>query len=182
MRRSLLWVVVILTALLLQSTVFAQITLAGAKPDLVYLVTIAMAMLEGPAVGAVTGFAGGMAEDFLLNQPKGITALTLTLLGYAVGMLRQYIVTPSALLPVINTVSTPPCTAALGFPGMFTDAYGSPQWSGQAQGQIDDDATLDLWTISTVYRVAAVGRTWCDSPGAENPAGEPLVETNDVIR
>jgi len=100
-RRSLLWVVVILTALLLQSTVFAQITLAGAKPDLVYLVTIAMAMLEGPAVGAVTGFAGGMAEDFLLNQPKGITALTLTLLGYAVGMLRQYIVTPSALLPVL---------------------------------------------------------------------------------
>ena len=46
MRRSLLWVVVILTALLLQSTVFAQITLAGAKPDLVYLVTIAMAMLD----------------------------------------------------------------------------------------------------------------------------------------
>ena len=101
MRRSLLWVVVILTALLLQSTVFAQITLAGAKPDLVYLVTIVMAMLEGPATGAVTGFAAGMAEDFLLNLPKGITALTLTLLGYAVGTLRQYIVTPSALLPVL---------------------------------------------------------------------------------
>ena len=36
----------------------------------------------------------------LLNQPKGITALTLTLVGYAVGTLRQYIVTPSPLLPV----------------------------------------------------------------------------------
>jgi len=35
-------------------------------------------------VGAITGFAGGMAQDFLLDQPKGITALTLTLLGYAV--------------------------------------------------------------------------------------------------
>ena len=91
----------ILTAILLQSTVFAQITLAKAQPDLVYLVTISMAMLEGPSVGAVTGFAGGMAEDFLLNMPKGITALTLTLLGYAIGTLRQYIVTPSALLPVL---------------------------------------------------------------------------------
>src|SRR5436309_11611279 len=60
-----------------------------------------MALLEGPASGAVAGFAGGMAEDFLLNAPKGITALTLTLLGYTVGLLRQYIVTPSALLPVI---------------------------------------------------------------------------------
>jgi rod shape-determining protein MreD len=60
-----------------------------------------MALLEGPASGAVAGFAGGMAEDFLLNQPKGITALTLTLVGYAVGLVRQYVVTPSALLPVV---------------------------------------------------------------------------------
>ena len=101
MRRVLLWSVVIVTALLLQSTVLSQITLARAKPDLIYVVTIIMAMLEGPATGAVTGFAGGMAEDFLLNLPKGITALTLTLLGYAIGTLRQYIVTPSALLPVL---------------------------------------------------------------------------------
>jgi rod shape-determining protein MreD len=100
-RRGLLWTVVIVTALLLQSTVFAQIRLLDAKPELMYLVTVAMAVLEGPTSGAVTGFAGGMAQDFLLDQPKGITALTLTLLGYVVGMLRQYIVTPSALLPVI---------------------------------------------------------------------------------
>ena len=90
-----------LTALVLQSTVFAQITLGGTKPDLVYLVTIVLAFLEGPASGAVAGFTGGMAEDFLLDLPKGITALTLTLVGYAVGMLRQYITTPSPLLPVV---------------------------------------------------------------------------------
>jgi rod shape-determining protein MreD len=42
-----------------------------------------------------------MAEDFLLNAPRGITALSLTLLGYSIGMIRQYIVSPSALVPVI---------------------------------------------------------------------------------
>lgn len=101
MRRTVVWVVVILTALVLQSTVFAQIKLGGTKPDLVYLVTIVLAFLEGPASGAIAGFAGGMAEDFLLNLPKGITALTLTLVGYTVGTIRQYIVTPSPLLPVM---------------------------------------------------------------------------------
>ncbi|HEY1332137.1 MAG TPA: rod shape-determining protein MreD [Actinomycetota bacterium] len=101
MRRVLLWSAVILTALLLQSTIFAQIRLAGAKPDLIYLVTIALAYLEGPSSGAIAGFAGGMAEDFLLNQPKGITALTLTLLGYAVGLLRSYVASPSPFLPVL---------------------------------------------------------------------------------
>src|SRR2546426_2464382 len=101
MRRALSWTVVVLTALVLQSTLFSQVTLAGVKPELVYLVTIVLALLEGPASGAVAGFAGGMAQDFLLNQPKGITALTLTLVGYSVGTIRQYIVTPSPILPVV---------------------------------------------------------------------------------
>jgi rod shape-determining protein MreD len=100
MRRAVTWAGVVITALLLQSTLFSQIKLGGAKPDLVYLVTIILAFLEGPSSGALAGFVGGMAEDFLLNQPKGITALTLTLLGYAIGMLRQFITTPSPIVPV----------------------------------------------------------------------------------
>jgi rod shape-determining protein MreD len=101
MRRTLSWTAVVLTALLLQSTLFARVTLAGAKPELVYLVTIVMAYLEGPSSGSLAGFVGGMAEDFLLNQPKGITALTLTLVGYAVGTLRQFVSSPSPLVPVV---------------------------------------------------------------------------------
>jgi rod shape-determining protein MreD len=100
-RRTLLLIAVIVTALLLQTTVFADIRLLGARPELMYLLTIVFAFLEGPASGAVAGFAGGMAQDFFLDEPKGITALTLTLLGYAVGMLRQYVVSPSPLFPVV---------------------------------------------------------------------------------
>jgi len=100
-RRVVSWAALILTALLLQSVVFARFQLAGAKPELVYLLTIVLAFLEGPSSGAVAGFAGGMAQDFLLNQPKGITALTLTLVGYTVGTLRQYVSSPSPLLPVL---------------------------------------------------------------------------------
>jgi rod shape-determining protein MreD len=99
-RRVLTLTAVIIVALLLQTTVFSDVLLLGARPELLYLVTIVFAMLEGAPSGAVTGFAGGMAQDFLQNQPKGITALTLTLLGYTVGLLRQYIVSPSSLLPI----------------------------------------------------------------------------------
>jgi rod shape-determining protein MreD len=96
-----LLVVVVLSALLLQTTVFSDIRLLGARPELMYLLTIVFAFLDGPSAGAVTGFAGGMAQDFLLDEPKGITALTLTLLGYGVGMLRQYVVSPSPVFPVV---------------------------------------------------------------------------------
>ncbi len=101
MRRTLSIAATIVTALLLQSTVFAQMKLFGVRPELLYLVTILVAILEGPGEGMVVGFAGGLAQDFLLNQPKGLTALTLTLLGYGVGLLRQYIVSPSPLLPTL---------------------------------------------------------------------------------
>ena len=101
MRRVLLLAAVILSALLLQTTVFAEINLLGAKPELLYLITIAFGILEGPASGAITGFVGGMAQDFLMDAPKGITALTLTLLGYAIGMARQFIVSPSPVMPVV---------------------------------------------------------------------------------
>lgn len=96
-----MWTAVVVTALLLQSTVFARLKLAGAQPELMYLVTVVMAMLEGPASGAIAGFTSGLGQDFLLNQPKGITALTLTIVGYVVGQVRQYIVTPSPALPVM---------------------------------------------------------------------------------
>jgi rod shape-determining protein MreD len=100
-RRVLVTIVVIVTALLLQSTLFWQLKLLGVRPELMYLVTIVIAILEGPNEGAVTGFVAGLAQDFLLNQPKGITALTLTLVGYAAGLARQYIVSPSPLMPTI---------------------------------------------------------------------------------
>lgn len=100
-RRVIAVLAVIVTALLLQSTVFAQLRLLGVRPELLYLVTIVVAFLEGPGEGAVMGFVSGLAQDLLLNEPKGILALTLTLLGYTLGLMRQYIVSPSPFLPVI---------------------------------------------------------------------------------
>jgi rod shape-determining protein MreD len=101
MRRVLALIAVIVTAILLQSTVFSQLRLLGVRPELLYLVTILIALQEGPNQGAIVGFSCGLAQDMLLDQPMGITALTLTLLGYAVGMARQYIVSPSPLVPTI---------------------------------------------------------------------------------
>lgn len=101
MRRVIAISAVVVTALLLQSTVFADLRLLGVRPELLYLVTIVFAFIDGPTEGTVVGFFSGLAQDFMLNEPKGITALTLTLLGYAIGMMRQYVVSPSPLLPTI---------------------------------------------------------------------------------
>lgn len=101
MKRIAVLLVVIVTALLLQTTVFPELAFLGVRPELLYLVTVVFAVLRGPTDGAIVGFVGGLAQDFLLNQPKGITALTLTMLGYSVGLARQYLTSPSPLMPAV---------------------------------------------------------------------------------
>jgi type IV pilus assembly protein PilA len=56
---------------------------------------------------------------------------------------------------------------------------GAPVWTGMAQGQIDADDTLDLWSICSGTRTANTNAA-CASQGASNTAGEPLVERNDA--
>jgi prepilin-type N-terminal cleavage/methylation domain-containing protein len=60
-----------------------------------------------------------------------------------------------------------------------TTTPGTPIWTGMAQGQIDNDAVYDFWSISTASRTANAAAT-CASASANNPSGEPIVETNDV--
>ena len=104
-RRTIAIAGIMVTAVLLQSTVFSQVRLVGARPELMYLIVIVLAILEGPTEGAVVGFVGGMFQDFFMNQPKGLTALTLILLGYTIGLARQYIVSPSPLLPSLMVLA-----------------------------------------------------------------------------
>ena len=70
-RRVIAIAAIVITAALLQSTVFAQLRLLGVRPELLFLVTIVIAMLEGPAEGAVVGFVCGLTQDMLLNQQIG---------------------------------------------------------------------------------------------------------------
>jgi rod shape-determining protein MreD len=91
---------IMLAAVLLQTTVLPQLTLFGAAPDLVLLVTISMGLHEGPIAGAMVGAAGGLLEDLLLTAITGLTALTYLLVGYAVGKVRPYVQSTSVLVPV----------------------------------------------------------------------------------
>ena len=105
MKRVTLITAALLTGVLLQTTIFADLRLLGARPELMYLLAILIGFYEGPATATTVGFFGGMAQDFLMDQPKGMTALTLTLLGFVTGSLRTYIVSRSALVPIFVVFS-----------------------------------------------------------------------------
>lgn len=92
----------VLLAVALQSTLLARLTLLGVIPQLVLVVVVSLAYLEGPRVGLVVGFAGGLLQDLLLPQSIiGLTAFVYILVGYGVGSLRQFAPGESVWSPVL---------------------------------------------------------------------------------
>lgn len=92
---------VVVGALLLQLTVLSRMPLPGATPDLVLVVVVVLAVLGGPAEGAVVGFLTGLALDLVppADGTIGRWALVLTVVGYAAGHARSD-VERSPLLPL----------------------------------------------------------------------------------
>lgn len=87
-RRVALGAAVVLTAVLLQG-VLSVLPLPGAAPDLLIVVVAAFALAEGPASGALTGFAAGLLVDLGADHELGRVALAYVLAGYVAGLVHD---------------------------------------------------------------------------------------------
>ncbi|MGH9065829.1 MAG: rod shape-determining protein MreD [Acidimicrobiales bacterium] len=96
---------VVVVAFVLQETLLSRLQVHGAQPDLMVLV-VALAGLEGGAErGAVVGFGVGLLVDLFLQTPFGLSALTFTLVGYAMGLLRAAAVDAAAWLAPVGAAA-----------------------------------------------------------------------------
>ena len=71
---------------LLETSVFSELKIAGAKPDLVFVFAVVSAIVAGLETGLLWAFLGGLMLDMMLpERPVGSTTLVLLLsLGAAV--------------------------------------------------------------------------------------------------
>ena len=101
MRRLLALAVVLVVAVLVQSTVLARLTLAGVRPDLLVLAVVSVAVATDPTTGAVFGFVAGLVADLLFDLPTGVSALVYTAVGFAVGTVRVYVTSHRPLVHLV---------------------------------------------------------------------------------
>jgi rod shape-determining protein MreD len=123
-RRTLLVALLGITGIALQTSLFGELTLTGTKPELLLLLALALAIEDGPALGASAGFTFGLLTDAFLEQPAGVSALTFTLACYGVGRIRAQLQAPSAWMPTIM-ISATTLVVVLAF-AMFLALLGEP--------------------------------------------------------
>lgn len=91
---------VIVLALILQTSLVSDLRLFGATGDIMLLLGIAAGIAGGPERGAIVGFAAGLAFDLLLQTPFGLSSLAYCLTGYAVGTMQTSVLRLTWWIPV----------------------------------------------------------------------------------
>lgn len=94
----------LVVAVMLHTAVLPQLRIAGVSPDLLLLIGIAAGMVAGPDRGALVGFAAGLLADCFLQTPFGLSALTYSLVAYAVGVLQTRILHAAPWIPVVTAI------------------------------------------------------------------------------
>jgi rod shape-determining protein MreD len=153
---------VLLTAIVLQAAVVSRLDVFGAHADILVLVPIAVALVDGPERGAMAGFVAGLAVDLLSTTPFGLTALAYSVVGFVVGAFQHGMLRNSVVLPIASAV--------LGA------ALGVVLWAVAAtvvgvEGLLDSDllvivAVVSVWAGILVKPAVRVAR-WVDG-------GQPL--------
>lgn len=78
--------IVLVAALLLQTSVLEVVSIAGIKPDLVMLIVVLNGFLLGTREGAFLGYIGGIIEDLFLGEYIGLNAISKMTAGYLAGV------------------------------------------------------------------------------------------------
>ena len=92
-------------AAILESSVLTHLQVGSVKPDLVFAVGVAVAMVLGFESGMTWAFVGGVSLDLLLpGQVLGSSALTLVLLTAAASLVARVLWPPRLAFIAATTV------------------------------------------------------------------------------
>jgi rod shape-determining protein MreD len=99
-RRMLPTIGAVIIAGILQAGLAPYLAIGGVTPNFLLLVTVTIALVEGPVAGCSVGFACGLIFDLLGSGPVGPMVLVLAVTGYLAGLLHENMFAEGWLLPM----------------------------------------------------------------------------------
>jgi rod shape-determining protein MreD len=107
-RITLFTTLLLVLAVLLQSTLLGAIAINTVKPDLALIILVFVSLRRGSMVGQVSGFLSGILEDFMSAgpfgfYPLGFHALMRAVIGFVFGVFSGKVFVDPFLMPMILT-------------------------------------------------------------------------------
>ncbi len=85
-----------------QATLGSRLAIAGVSPDLLFLWTVCLGLLNGPRVGALVGFASGALEGSLRQALIAALGISRGFSGWAAGLLATKMFRENWLVQAIS--------------------------------------------------------------------------------
>lgn len=92
--------VLVVLVLVFQLSFLSELRVAGAQPDILPVLVVAIGLLGGSVMGAGAGFSVGLLLDLVLVHTLGASSLVYIAVGYLAGRVREvYDIRASSLIP-----------------------------------------------------------------------------------
>ena len=98
LRLPLLLVIV----LVLHQSLFTGVRVADVRPEVMLLVAVTAGIVGGPERGAVIGFLCGLLTDLFVQTPLGLSALSFSLVAFAVGTVQSSVIRSAWWIPPLT--------------------------------------------------------------------------------
>lgn len=96
-----IWAFLFIVFLIFELANIKSLTLFGARPDFILILTVFAGLHQGVLYGAGLGFAGGLAKELFSNALLGPVAFSLTLTGFLAGLFGQRVFYQNIFIQVI---------------------------------------------------------------------------------
>ena len=130
MTRTVLWAMAICTAAaLIQSTIFARLSILNAVPDLALGVLVYVSYVNGVMTGQTLGFGSGLIIDFISAAPLGYNAFVRTIIGAISGILKGTFFLDVIVLPMVLCASATVAKAIISWIASILFAGAVPHYA-----------------------------------------------------
>ena len=103
-KRKLAGTLLIIAAVVIQTTILNDLSFKGVKFDVGLIIIILTSNYNGSITGQLTGFTAGIVEDFLSLSPLGFNAITKSFLGYLSGKTEGKIFLDPIVTPMVLVI------------------------------------------------------------------------------
>lgn len=89
----MMFLLALLAVCLLQTAIVPHLAIGGIQPDLFLILLFGLSLSVGPELASVAGLLIGLYQDSLSGAPLGLSAFTLSLIGFLVSGLSGQVKT-----------------------------------------------------------------------------------------